>query len=251
MFNKQHNSSRRSIALPLIYRLHAVAITLLLLATSAIAQSANEHAELPKFHRQSERLYRGAQPRQGGLRRLSELGITTVVNLRGADRRALAEASKARALGLRYFNIPMPVWGRPTDEQVRRVMEIINAEENGRVFIHCKDGVDRTGTIVAIHRITNDGWTASDATAEAMRYGMRRIQYWMRDYIDDYYDWQQRASDATSATASKNDGHDVKSRIGAGVRVGEREVFRTQRLARRRLRSARLSAVSDFFGKVF
>ena len=43
-----------------------------------------------------------------------------------------------------------------------------------RVLVHCKDGVDRTGMIVAIYRMTPEGWTSNDALAEAERFGMRR-----------------------------------------------------------------------------
>jgi protein tyrosine/serine phosphatase len=85
---------------------------------------------------------------------LAELGVNTVVNLRGADARTRSDEAEARALKLNYYNVPLPVWGRPDDAVVRRVLEIVVAQENGRVFIHCKDGVDRTGMIVALHRIT-------------------------------------------------------------------------------------------------
>lgn len=53
------------------------------------------------------------------------------------------------------------------DARVRRILEIIAAPENGRVFIHCRTGVDRTGMIVALYRMTHDGWSANDALAEA------------------------------------------------------------------------------------
>ena len=69
---------------------------------------------------------------------------------------------------------------------MRRVVGIIAAPESGRVFVHCKDGVDRTGTVVALHRIIHEGWKTDDALVEAERRGMRRIQYWMRDYVEDY-----------------------------------------------------------------
>src|SRR5829696_675154 len=124
-----------------VYRISAA--VLLLMSFTIDAKAADEYPELPRIHQVSEQLYRGAQPLRGGIRRLAELGINTIINLRGTDAHTRADEAEARSLGLNYFNIPLPVWGRPNDADVRRVMEIISAAESGRVFIHCKDGVDR------------------------------------------------------------------------------------------------------------
>ncbi len=125
--------------------LPTAALVLLLLSATASAQDTIGYAELPRFQQVSERLYRGAQPRDDDLSRLRELGINTVINLRGASKRTRAQEAKARAAGLNYFNVALPNWGRPQNERVERILEIINAPENGRVLVHCRDGVDRTG----------------------------------------------------------------------------------------------------------
>ena len=129
-------------------------------STVGAARSESKHEELPNFHRVSERLYRGAQPKRGGIGRLAQLGIKTIVNLRARDIRSQTEEQEARAAGLRYFNVPFERLGRPTDEQVERVLSIINAQENQPVLIHCQRDADRTGTIVAVYRIERDGWTS-------------------------------------------------------------------------------------------
>jgi tyrosine-protein phosphatase SIW14 len=230
-------------------RLSAAFATLLFICTSAAAQNTPGPAELPRFSQVSERLYRGAQPRRGGLARLAQLGVNTVVNLRGADERTRADEAEAAALGLRYFNLPMPVWGRPEDGQARRVLEIIAAPESGRVFVHCKDGVDRTGTIVALYRITVEGWSADAATAEASARGMRRVQVWMRDYIDDYY--ERRVREAVLGSVVRADaGRDVRDRFGSYVRNGEQATFRVRKTARRVLRRAP-GTVNGLLGRVF
>ena len=199
----------------------------MLFAVSAFAQETTATAGLPKFEQVNEKLFRGGQPRPGALLRLRELGIDTIVNLRGTSNRTRAEAEEARALGLNYFNISLPNWGRPQDERVQRILLIINAPQNGRVFIHCKDGVDRTGTIVALHRITREGWNTSDALAEAEQRGMRRIQIWMRDYAEDY------AHRVQNPYADGNFG----DQIGFGMRIVEREALRARKIGKRVLRS--------------
>ncbi len=142
---------------------------------------------LSNFHKINESFYRGAQPREGGFEKLAEMGIKTVVNLRGADRRARADDAAALAAGLRYFNVPMPSHARPTDEQVEKVLSLIGDTENQPVFIYCRRGADRTGTIAAVYRIRHDRWTSKIATDEARRFGMSFTQFEMRDYIKDTY----------------------------------------------------------------
>lgn len=145
------------------------------------------YAELPNFHRVSARLYRGAQPREkGGIDKLSALGVNTVINLREDDARAHAEARETREAGLRYFNVPLGRMGRPDDEKVERLLALLDAPENGVVFVHCAKGEDRTGTIVALYRITRDGWTSERAKEEANDHGMKFWQRAMKDYIHDY-----------------------------------------------------------------
>jgi protein tyrosine phosphatase (PTP) superfamily phosphohydrolase (DUF442 family) len=208
---------------------HLSGTLLLLMSFTIIAEGADQYPELPRIHQISERLYRGAQPRPGGLRRLTELGINTVINLRGADAQTRADEAEARSLGLNYFNIPLPIWGRPNDADVRRILEIIDAPESGHVFVHCRDGIDRTGMIAALHRINSEGWTTQKATTEAMQSGMRRHQYWMRDYIGDFYVRQHRT--ANYHHAGRGDMDSMKDRIGASVRVGERAVFKARKTA--------------------
>jgi protein tyrosine/serine phosphatase len=167
-------------------------VVLLTLALNAFAQNEVRFAELPNFHLVNSQLYRGAQPKAGGLQRLKTIGIKTIVNLRGADERTQAEEQEARRLGLRYYNVALPEFSKPKDDDVERVLDLINAPENQPVFVHCRRGADRTGTVIASYRITHDGWTAADAEKEAEKYGMSWTQRGMKHYIEEFY--KQRKS---------------------------------------------------------
>jgi protein tyrosine/serine phosphatase len=159
--------------------------------TAAAQQAEPRYEELPNFHRVDEQLYRGGQPKKGGLKILATLGIKTIVNLRGESDDTREEEAEAVGLGMRYINIPMSSAGRPSDEQVNRALGIVDETKDGPVFIHCRRGSDRTGAVIAIYRIVHDGWTAKQAIDEANRYGMGFIQFKKRDYIKDYYEKQQ------------------------------------------------------------
>lgn len=170
-----------------INRVIAAAVMTALITSAGLAGQAPRYAELPNFHKVNEKLYRGGQPKSGGVKKLAELGIKTIINLRGADQTTRAEEVEARAAGLTYFNISMPGLSRPTPDQVARVMAVLNDEQHWPVFIHCKRGSDRTGTVVALYRISNEEWTASQAMTEAKRHGMSWLEFGMKDYVSDYY----------------------------------------------------------------
>jgi protein tyrosine/serine phosphatase len=165
-------------------RLLALAITLIL-PSLVVAQDKN--SGLPNFYRVNDTLYRGGQPSASGYTRLAQLGIKTVLDLRDDGERARSAELKARTAGLRYYNLPMSEFSKPTDRRVAEALSIINSEENQPVFVHCRRGSDRTGTIIAIYRIEYDGWTSEEAKDEAKRFGLGFWQIRMRDYIGDYY----------------------------------------------------------------
>jgi tyrosine-protein phosphatase SIW14 len=170
----------------LIYRL-AAAATLALFAPAVQPQEPSDHEKLPHFYQVNNKLYRGAQPKMGDLQELANSGIKTVVNLRGKGEGVLQEEEEARSKGLRYFNVPFKRAGRPRDADIERVLAIINTAEYQPVFVHCAEGVDRTGTVIAVYRIAHDGWTSKEAKEEANRYGMHPWETAMKNYIHDFY----------------------------------------------------------------
>jgi protein tyrosine/serine phosphatase len=129
-------------------------LALALFTASAQSQERSDHKKLPNFHQVNGNLYRGAQPKKGDYQEIANLRIRAVVSLRGKGEGVLQEEQEVRSKGLRYFNVPMERAGRPHDADIERVLSIINTPEYQPVFVHCKQGADRTGTVIAIYRIT-------------------------------------------------------------------------------------------------
>jgi len=165
----------------------AAVVILGLSTATARPQAQSDHKKLPNFHQVDSKLYRGAQPKKGDYEEIANLGIKTVVNLRGKGEGVLREEREVRGKGLRYFNVPFERAGRPHDADIERVLSIIKTPEYQPVFVHCKQGADRTGTVIAIYRITHDGWTSEKAKEEANRYGMHMWEVGMKNYIHDFY----------------------------------------------------------------
>lgn len=180
----------RALAVVLWLPLAAVPLS----AATMLDEGEGRSPLLPNFHQVDAQLYRGAQPRPGGLRELCARGIKSIINLRADDARSLAEGEEARALGLRYYNVPMSGRSRPKNAQIEAVLRLLNDPTNLPAFIHCKRGKDRTGTAVACYRIAHDHWDSRTAKAEANHYGMSRFEFGMKDYIHDFAR-QQRTTD--------------------------------------------------------
>lgn len=142
---------------------------------------------LPNFHRVSARLFRGGRPTRGGMAELERLGVRTIVDLRDRSGISSAERNQARAHRIRYHRIPLGTLRGPSRATMDRVLQILADPESGPVYVHCRRGSDRTGTVIACHRIANDGWTAEEAIGEAREYGMIKIEFLKRVFIRQFY----------------------------------------------------------------
>lgn len=158
-----------------------LALTPLLSAADPIAPGVEN------FHQVSDSVYRGAQPSEAGFLSLSKLGIKTVLDLRAGDRENAGEKQMVEKYGMHYVSIPMHGMNKPNDDQIAQALVLLEATGSAPVFIHCKRGADRTGTVVAVYRMYHDKWTNEKALAEAKQYGMSPFQRAMMHYILRYH----------------------------------------------------------------
>jgi protein tyrosine/serine phosphatase len=140
-------------------------------------------ADVRNFGEVNDHLYRGAAPSAVGLQELGAMGIKLVIDLRETGRGTSVERAQVEKLGIRYVNIPLRPTSAPTQEEISHLLSLLSQNGTSRIFVHCRRGKDRTGTVVACYRIQHDGWTNRKAQAEANEYGMSRMERGMRSFI--------------------------------------------------------------------
>ncbi len=138
---------------------------------------------VPNFHQINQQVYRGAQPTAQGFQGLAQLGVKTVIDLREGGSRSVEEQKEVEAAGMRYISIPFNGMSAPSPANVAKVLALFEDVSSGPVFVHCRRGADRTGTVVACYRIAHDGWDNRKALQEAKSDGMSWTEIAMQHYV--------------------------------------------------------------------
>lgn len=156
-----------------------------LFCLTAVWATAGQDSKLPHFFQVDEGIYRGAQPKAHHFAQLAKMGVATVVSLRSTGDGVEEERKLVESLGMRFVNIPLRGYRTPPDASVRQaVAELEAAQATGKpVFVHCKLGKDRTGTVVACYRMKRLGWKPEQALQEAKSLGMSRRQWKMQRFV--------------------------------------------------------------------
>jgi len=172
-------------------RLVACALAALLVAASASAAEPRRPARRLSDARGvayaaevAPGIYRGGQPTAEGIAWLKAKGVKTVLNLRHYH--GDTEQQMVESVGLRYERIPLTSWRGPLPEQVARFLAIVRDPALRPVYVHCEHGVDRTGAMMAVYRMEDEGWSNADAYAEMESFGANFIWRDLRKWVKAY-----------------------------------------------------------------
>ena len=141
-----------------------------LLAAFAALPALASTPDLPNFHQTAPGIWRGAAPTDAGLRQLKAMGVKTIIDLRIAPKTVRREGEEARALGFHWINLPMGS-DPPTPKEVSTLLATLKQAPQSPVYVHCQHGADRTGCMIGIYRVTQQGWTFPQAYAEMRQDG--------------------------------------------------------------------------------
>lgn len=109
-------------------------------------------------------LYRSNHPDAARLRAYADLGVKSVLNLRGATHQApyKFEAETCAALGLPLTVVPMAARAAPRREALLALIQAFQTLPRP-ILMHCKSGADRTGLAGAIWKLVIEGTSLDEA----------------------------------------------------------------------------------------
>ncbi len=130
----------------------------------------SEDPLLYNFRKVDEHVYRGGMPDSGeAFHRLKhEYGVDTIIDLRGLETTEQAhidyEAAWAEHKGMEHVWIPMDSTKAPTHAQLQCLFTVIERarQSGGKVYVHCKHGIDRTGSAIHAYEVLS-GKSQADA----------------------------------------------------------------------------------------
>jgi|HubBroStandDraft_6_1064221.scaffolds.fasta_scaffold169034_2 tyrosine-protein phosphatase SIW14 len=154
-----------------------IVITSFLAVVSLIArpqvswcQTEKEPRGLPNFGRVAENLYRGGQPTSEGFKSLHAMGVGIIVDLREKPTEVASEKRQIESLGMKSIGIPWSANHEPSSAQIVEFLDLVRANPDTKIFVHCRRGADRTGVMIAAYRIAVEHKPAAEAVSEMHQY---------------------------------------------------------------------------------
>lgn len=152
-------------------------------------------------------LYRSGQPEGENWDRLATLyNVKTVIDLREIVPTAdwsVEQDAACEKYGIKLVHIEMLGRDEPPTQDWQKFLDITNDPNNWPVLVHCEMGTSRTGVIVGCYRITQQGWTPTMVSKEAVNYYFKPekhpayLKFWR-----DLFTARKKSLQASSAPAS-------------------------------------------------
>jgi tyrosine-protein phosphatase SIW14 len=139
------------------------------------------------IYKVDEGIFRGPAPQNDDdWKTLAQAKIKYVLDLESGaawfnDGSPLQEAWKGDWFGLRVYAHPLGGIWPPTKLELEDAVKFLRHYQP--VYVHCKQGVDRTGMVVAYYRIENKDWEKSKAVEEMNLMGFHKRYFWWKWFL--------------------------------------------------------------------
>lgn len=125
----------------------------------------------------------GGQPKDHHIRRLKVAKAAVVLDLRDPmEPRDFDEPAAVRAEGMEYVNVAVNA-GALSDELLDRILEVLRADRERQVFVHCASA-NRVGGALIPYFMLDLAMDEESAVEQAMRVGLRspELMEWGLEY---------------------------------------------------------------------
>lgn len=103
------------------------------------------------IYRLCDGVWAGRYPDEPAIRQLTSEGVTTYVDLTRWDEQwvySIKDYGKLLPEGARRFRFPLWTYWLPPIENLLAIVKMV--EDNAPTYVHCRQGLDRTGVIAAL-----------------------------------------------------------------------------------------------------
>jgi len=160
-----------------------------------LANNTVDHG-IDNLHMVRTGLWRSAQPvTDADWVYLKSIGITKVVKLNFASEGSDAGAEKQ---SIQVFTLSIQpesdkdLWDnikdtfvQPNRQALAAALSLIRSGGGG-VLVHCTHGHDRTGLLIGLHRVVNDGWTKEAAYEEMLEMGFHPELHGLHEFWEQF-----------------------------------------------------------------
>lgn len=151
-----------------------------------VAESSHRYESLPNLQMVGVELWRGGQPQSDGFIQLKGKGIKTIVNLREEPAAVATERAIVQELGMEFVSIPLRPFDIPEDRKIDHFLDLMKDAKQHSVFVHCLHGMDRTGLMCAVYRMSAHDWTFQDSYEEMIKFGFHEAFHNLRGIVVKY-----------------------------------------------------------------
>ena len=155
----------------------------------------------PNFYSVAEQVYRSGQPSPFQVRQAANIGIRTIVNLRGVSPKGYyhLEEEACEDAGLNLVSFQVRSRALPSRQKLHDAKKLFEELEYPVLF-HCKSGADRAGFFSALYRWLHLGQSAEHALAQ-LNWRFGHLRHSKAGVLDAFYEAYIARRNATGQDA--------------------------------------------------
>lgn len=175
--------------------LSVAALSMLFLSAPQAVLAADSSAQLldanilkkvsiGNFEQINGSILRGGLPSDANLKLLAQAGVKTILDLRMEGGGAEHEEIVVKSLGMEYIHIPLGFTSPEHQDMVKAVKVLANSTDKP-VFVHCRQGADRTGMVVGLYRRLAQSWDFNKTYSEMRKHHFKPFLISMKKVVED------------------------------------------------------------------
>lgn len=145
-------------------------------------QNILKEISIANFEQVNDTILRGAAPSDENLRLLAKSGIKTVLDLRMSGPAVNHESSFVQDLGINYVHVPLG-FKSPNLTEMTKILGVLKDSDIKPVFVHCRQGADRTGMTIGMYRRIHDKWEFNKTYGEMRKHHFKPVLLGMKSAV--------------------------------------------------------------------